>query len=73
MRPAAAGQLALVLPLGTAPAAPQDSDVRGATTFGEGTRRPGQAFALISSAGKKLPRILMAHSWGRTVGQVGNL
>jgi dienelactone hydrolase len=62
----AARRLALVLLLGTAAAAPQDIDVREVAIVSEGTRMSGQAYSLKSSAGKKLPCILMAHGWGGT-------
>jgi dienelactone hydrolase len=45
---------------------PEDIVFRHADIMSEGTRMSAEVFALKSSAGKKLPAILMAHGWGGT-------
>jgi len=45
---------------------PDDLSFRHANIMSEGTRMSAEVFALKSTAGKKLPTILMAHGWGGT-------
>src|ERR1044071_2747519 len=44
--------------------APAEIDYRKADMYSEGTRMSAELFSLKTSAGKKLPTILMAHGWG---------
>ena len=45
---------------------PEDISFRRANIMSEGTRMSAEVFAPKTSAGKKLPAILMAHGWGGT-------
>ena len=49
---------------------PEDIDFRQANIMSEGTRMSAEVFSPKSSAGKRLPTVIMCHGWGGTAAQL---
>ena len=49
---------------------PEDVEFRRANIISEGTRMAAELFNLKSSAGKRLPTVIMSHGWGGTAAQL---